>query len=178
MPFPNPPAYMHNGPKHMKSAVDELVFNRDLDFSNVKAGPVGWSFEPSYATAAAHKLSQHPHRGVPAFQTEEPSYPHASMPHILSDERLRRNRIEINQTPYHHAFVTEKIGTLPPLGLMPMNTGRQCSAARQLPTHTHTHTPPTHSPTSHPIPRTHSPILPFPSLPRCSPAVGSRRNQH
>ena len=30
MPFPDPPVYTHNGPIHMKSAVDELVFNRDL----------------------------------------------------------------------------------------------------------------------------------------------------
>ena len=39
------------------------------------------------------------------------------MPHIMADERLCRNRIQVTQTPYHHAFVTEKLINLPPPNL-------------------------------------------------------------
>ena len=123
MPFPTP-EYEHNGPVHMKSSVDELVFNRDLDFSNTPASAVAKRFDPTYGTLAKQRLSQHPHRGVPSFQKEEPAYPRASMPHVLSDRSLLRNRIQIDHQPYHHAFVVGKIGEMPAPELTAPSFGR------------------------------------------------------
>ena len=105
--------FKFTGRSDQASSVDELVFNRDLDFSAAEKVTT-WKFEPSYASSCVHRLGQHPVRGTPAFQLEEPAYPRASMPHILADDRLRRNRIQVTQSPYHHAFVTEKLINLPP----------------------------------------------------------------
>ena len=46
------------------------------------------------------------------------------MPHILADLGLLRNRIQIDQTPYHHAFVTGKINAMPAPNLATLSSGR------------------------------------------------------
>ena len=110
MPYESSHTYtrLHRG---QASNIDELVFNNDSDFSNARVNTPA-KFDPSYGTLAVRRLSQHPFRRLPAFNTEEPSYPHASMPRIVADD-LHLNRIQIDQTPDHHAFVTGKIGKAP-----------------------------------------------------------------
>ena len=123
---------MRFAPHHMRSSVEELVFNRrDLDFSRASTSSGATTFDPSYGTLAVRRLSQHPFRGVyadlrlepatsrpvilcthvsgsqrgrPAFQIEEPSYPYASMP--------------------CHALVTGKINNMPAPNLAAFGGGR------------------------------------------------------
>ena len=108
--MPSPPR------AHQQSSVDELVFNRDLDFSNAR--PMTPKFDPSYSTMAVSRLTRHPFRGVPAFMTDEPRYGRGSMPRSAADH-MKLNRNQINQGvvgydgPDNHAFLTGKIGKAP-----------------------------------------------------------------
>ena len=99
---------------HRQSSVDELVFNHDLGHSPFRRPAT--KFDPSYSTMAVRRLTQHPFRGVPAFMTDEPSYPMgASQPRTVADH-MQQSRIQMNQGvvgndgPDLHAFVTGKIG--------------------------------------------------------------------
>ena len=111
--MPMPPAPR----SHQQSSVDELVFNNDMDHSHFRRPAT--KFDPSYSTMAVRRLSQHPFRGLPAFMTDEPSYPMSrAAPRTVADH-MQLSRIQMNQHvvgndgPDLHAFVTGKIGKAP-----------------------------------------------------------------
>ena len=102
------------------STLDEITFNRDLDYSAsydinaINAAKNTWQFNPSYAGVAAQRLKTPATTGTPTSMMDSSLSRHASTPQVAADSAMYRQRIRINHTPYLRAFVTDKVTSSEP----------------------------------------------------------------